>query len=86
MTREEYIEKRNDNRGVDAAIVYAYYTHLCEEQDKNAVTFQEFITNDMQSDRVIELAKEGLDYFDEKYGAMKVSMLENGEEKVMHYM
>lgn len=86
MTREQYLEKRNDNRGVDAEIIYSFYLKVCEDKGMRPHSIGVFVQALKIHPDGQKLVDEALSYYDTSLGIIEMSVMRDGKRQIIKYI
>lgn len=86
MTREQYLVKRNNKEGVDATIIYSFYIAVCEEKGMRPHPIETFIQALGLHPNGGRMVQQALEYYDNKYGIIEMSIMRNNKREVINYI
>lgn len=86
MTREQYLEKRNDKRGVDGNLIYSFYALVCNEKGLTVAPMQVFIQAIQIHPSGDKIVQQAFEYYDTKFGIIEMSIMKNGKREVIKYI
>lgn len=86
MTREEYLKIRNNKEGVDASVVYSFYHLVCKEKGMTPHGFNNFLRALQLHPNSGKMVQQALEYYDNQYGIIEMSIMKNGQREVIKYI